>query len=100
MEGLTTMAKQTKAKTGKTEKTKVKVAKSDSSAAATGRWRVFVTTGEHADGGTDCTPYLIVYGEDGVTKPIPLLDKRQRFTPGSTCHFDVGLCTYFRLRVL
>lgn len=84
------MAKAAKTKAAKGEKTKGnKAAKAEAGAGSTGQWRVFVTTGEHADGGTDCTPYLVVYGEEGVTKPIPLLDKKQRFTPGSTCQFDV-----------
>lgn len=83
MEGLSTKVKEKK-QIKERQKTTVKN-RND------GKWQIFVTTGQHPDAGTDNTPYLIVYGEAGSSKPIPLLDKKQRFTPGSTCQFQVWL---------
>ncbi|XP_077990949.1 uncharacterized protein LOC144445282 [Glandiceps talaboti] len=57
-----------------------------------GQWKLFVTTGEEEDAGTECKVTLTVYGSDGISDVIVVgEDKPDKFKPGTTDEFDVNV---------
>lgn len=53
-------------------------------------WKVWITTGEETGSGSPGPVVLVLYGEDGHSKPVFIADKPDfQFEDGSTEEFEV-----------